>query len=79
MAYRPTVTVQSQICGALTVSSMISHYLSGEYKKQFCQAWAQFCCKIWGGQFSVKSMNHRADAEGKFYKYRFPILFIEVF
>jgi len=30
MAYRPIVTVQSQICGALTVSSMISHYLAGE-------------------------------------------------
>jgi len=30
MAYRPTVTVQSQICGALTVSSMISYYLAGE-------------------------------------------------
>jgi len=30
MAYRPTVTVQSQICGALTVSSVISHYLAGE-------------------------------------------------
>jgi len=30
MAYRPTVTVQSQICGALTVSSMISHYLASE-------------------------------------------------
>jgi len=30
MAYRPTVTVQSQIYGALTVSSMICHYLAGE-------------------------------------------------
>jgi len=30
MAYRPAVTAQSQICGALTVSSMISHYLAGE-------------------------------------------------
>jgi len=30
MAYRPTVTVQSQICGDLTVSPMISHYLASE-------------------------------------------------
>jgi len=30
MACRPTVTVQSQICGTLTVSSMISLYLAGE-------------------------------------------------
>jgi len=29
MAYKPPVTVQSQISGALTVS-MISHYLAGE-------------------------------------------------
>jgi len=30
MACRPAVTVQSQICGAFTVSSMISLYLAGE-------------------------------------------------
>jgi len=30
MACRPTVTVQSQICGALTVSSMIFHYFTDE-------------------------------------------------
>jgi len=30
MACRPTVMVQSQICGALTVSLVISHYLAGE-------------------------------------------------
>jgi len=30
MACRPTVTVQSQICGTLTVSSMTSRYLAGE-------------------------------------------------
>ena len=30
MACKPTVTVQSQICGALTVSSMISLYLAGK-------------------------------------------------
>jgi len=30
MACRLTLTVQSQICGILTVSSLISHYLSGE-------------------------------------------------
>jgi len=35
MACRPTVTVQSQICGTLTVSSMISLYLAGESKKSF--------------------------------------------
>jgi len=30
MACRPTATFQSPICGALTVSSMISLYLAGE-------------------------------------------------
>jgi len=30
MSCRPTVTVQSQICGTLTVSSMISHYFTDE-------------------------------------------------
>jgi len=30
MACRPTVTVQSQIYGALTVSSMISLYFAGK-------------------------------------------------
>jgi len=35
MAYRPIVTTQSQICGALTVSSMISHYLAGEQTNGF--------------------------------------------
>jgi len=30
MACRPTVTVRSKMCGALTVSSMISHYFTSE-------------------------------------------------
>jgi len=30
MECRPIVTIHSQICGALTVSSMISHYHAGE-------------------------------------------------
>jgi len=32
MGRRPTLTVQSQTCGASTVSWMISHYLAGERK-----------------------------------------------
>jgi len=32
MACRPTVMVQSKICGALTVSSVISHYFTGGVK-----------------------------------------------
>jgi len=35
MACKRTVTVQSQICGALTVASMISHYFAGEWKNSF--------------------------------------------
>jgi len=30
MACRPTVMVQSQVCGTLTVSSMCSRYLAGK-------------------------------------------------
>ena len=49
--------------------------------QDFLQSWAQFCCKMWGGQLGVKPIysNYRVDAEVKFYKYRFPILFLEVF
>jgi len=35
MACRPTVMVQSQICGALTVSSVISHYLGASNNNSF--------------------------------------------
>jgi len=35
VAFKPAVTVQSQICGTLTVSSMISPYLAGEYENSF--------------------------------------------
>jgi len=44
-----------------------------------CSTWAQFCCKLWGGSLVWKQWSHRVDGEVKFYKYRFPILFKEVF
>jgi len=43
------------------------------------QAWAQFCCKMWGGSLVGNQYSHRVDAKVTFYIYRFPMLFLEVF
>jgi len=42
-------------------------------------SWAQFCCKMWGDSLVWNQWSHWVDAEVTFYKYRFPVLFIEMF
>jgi len=39
------------------------------------QAWAQFCCKMLGESLVCNQYSNQVDAEVKFYKYRFPIVF----
>jgi len=46
---------------------------------QYLQPWAQFCCKMWGVSLIWNQCIHLVDAELKFYKYRFSILFLEFF
>jgi len=56
--------------------------LSSWQDTEWCQAWAQFCCKMWGDTlvWMWNQYSHRVDAaEVKFYKYSFPILLLEVF
>ena len=43
------------------------------------QAWAQFCCKMWGDSLVWNQYSNRVDAEVMFYIYSFPILFLDVF
>ena len=39
-------------------------------------SWTQFCCKMWWDSLVWNQYIHPIDAQVKFYKYRFPFLFL---
>jgi len=59
----------SRIYGSACVRSFFPN------NKGHVTAWAQFCCKMWEDCLVGNQYSYRADAEVKFCKYRFPILF----
>ena len=71
-----TFAVTKKFCQTNWSQYFVFLYFS---RANYFQAWAQFCCKMWGYSLVWNQYSHRVDAEVMFYIYRFSILFLEVF